>query len=50
MIIDCHVHMGITDNYYMPEDMILASMDRYGIDRVILSNIEGIQKLPGENL
>lgn len=49
-IIDSHVHIGITDSFYMPEPMVLSSMHTYGIDRCIISNIEGLKKQTGEGL
>jgi predicted TIM-barrel fold metal-dependent hydrolase len=41
MIIDSHIHMGKILNFNMSEETILASMDKYGIDFSLVSNIEG---------
>ena len=40
MIIDIHTHYGIVkDKFNMPLDMLLGSMDKYGIDYSLISNI-----------
>ncbi|MCC7207494.1 MAG: amidohydrolase family protein [Anaerolineae bacterium] len=43
MIIDCHVHIGTILTFDMPEAMLLGSMDRYGVDFALVSNIEGCE-------
>ena len=43
MIIDSHVHIGKVGRMNMPEEMVLASMEKYGIDFSIVSNIEGCE-------
>lgn len=40
MIIDAHVHMGNMFNFHMTPDMVLESADRYGIDYMLVSNVE----------
>ncbi|MBQ1813289.1 MAG: hypothetical protein II118_00315 [Ruminococcus sp.] len=32
MIIDTHTHIGVLPPFYMTADMLLGSMERYGID------------------
>lgn len=40
MIIDIHTHYGVVkDKFNMPLDMLLCSMDKYGIDYSLISNI-----------
>ncbi len=43
MIIDSHTHIGEILNFSMPENMLLKSMDKYGIDFSICSNILGTE-------
>ena len=40
MIIDTHVHIGTTSRFYMPQEMVLESMEKYNIDYSLVSNIE----------
>jgi len=40
MVIDSHVHIGKVLNFNMPEEMVLASMEKYGIDFSLVSNVE----------
>ena len=40
MIIDTHVHIAITPVFYMPQEMVLESMDKYKIDYSLVSNGE----------
>ena len=32
MIIDTHTHIGVLPPFYMTADMLLGSMERYGIE------------------
>jgi predicted TIM-barrel fold metal-dependent hydrolase len=41
LIIDTHVHIGKMLNFNMQEETLLASMDKYGIDFSLVSNVEG---------
>ena len=43
MIIDSHTHIGILPPFYMTTDMLLYSMERYGIDFSLVSNIEAAE-------
>lgn len=43
MIIDAHTHIGKIIKFDMPEAMVLASMEKYGIDYSLVSNIEGCE-------
>jgi predicted TIM-barrel fold metal-dependent hydrolase len=43
MIIDTHAHIGRILNFNMPEKNLLYSMDRYGIDFSLVSNIEAAE-------
>ena len=43
MIIDTHAHIGTLPPFDMTIDQLLYSMDAYGIDFTILSNIEGAE-------
>ncbi|MHB8964189.1 MAG: amidohydrolase family protein [Saccharofermentanales bacterium] len=43
MIIDAHTHFGSVLDFDMPQDMLIRSMDRHGIDCAVVSNIEGIE-------
>ena len=40
MIIDTHVHIAITEVFYMPQEMLLESIDKYKIDYCLVSNGE----------
>ncbi len=40
MIIDTHVHIGTGLGFVMTEEDVLYSMDKYGIDHVVVSNAE----------
>lgn len=40
MIVDTHAHIGKILNFNMTEEMILNSMDKYGIDFMLVSNAE----------
>lgn len=40
MMIDTHVHIGNMLHFEMPEDMVLESMEKYGIDYSLISNID----------
>ena len=43
MIIDTHAHIGTLPPFDMTIEQVLYSMDKYGIDFTILSNIEGAE-------
>lgn len=43
MIIDAHTHIGKILKFDMPESMVLASMEKYGITYSLVSNIEGCE-------
>ena len=43
MIIDTHVHIGKTLNFNMKESEVLYSMQKYGIDFSLVSNIESAE-------
>lgn len=43
MIIDSHIHIGKIINFNMPEETVLASMDKYGIDFSLVSNGEAAE-------
>jgi hypothetical protein len=43
MIIDSHTHIGKIIKFDMPESMVLASMEKYGIAYALVSNIEGCE-------
>lgn len=43
MIIDTHVHIGTIAKFNMPKEMLLESINKYGIDYVLVSNIEGAE-------
>lgn len=43
MVIDAHAHFGSILDFYMPEKMLIQSMDKYGIDCAVVSNIQGIE-------
>ncbi len=43
VIIDTHTHIGVLPPFYMTADMLLGSMERYGIDFSLVSNIEGAE-------
>lgn len=43
MIIDTHAHIGSILNFNMTVDQILYSMERYGIDFSLFSNIEAVE-------
>lgn len=47
MIIDTHVHIGKILVFNMPEEDVLYSMDRYGIDFSLISNVECAENAPG---
>lgn len=40
MIIDAHVHIGGLLDFSMPEEMVIESMEKYGIDYALVSNTE----------
>lgn len=41
MVIDIHTHIGVKKNSFnMPKDMLLKSMDKYGIDYALVSDLE----------
>lgn len=40
MIIDSHAHLGEMLNFKMPGEVLLESMQKYGIDFTLLSNVE----------
>ena len=42
-IIDTHVHIGNMINFVMTEEMVLYSIDKYGIDFSLISNIEAAE-------
>ena len=42
-IIDTHVHIGNMIDFVMTEEMVLYSMERYGIDFSLISNIEAAE-------
>lgn len=43
MIIDSHTHFGITNNFYLPEKMLLNAMKKGCISKAVISNIEGAE-------
>lgn len=43
MIIDSHAHIGVIPPFDMPVENLLSSMELYGIDCSLISNIEGIE-------
>ena len=43
MIIDSHAHIGILPPFEMTAEQLLYSMERYGIDFSLFSNIEGAE-------
>lgn len=43
MIIDTHVHIGRMLNFRMTEEDVLYSMEKYGVDYALVSNIEGAE-------
>ena len=43
MIIDTHMHSGVVIGFDMSEDKVMASMNKYGIDIGIVSNIEATE-------
>lgn len=43
MIIDTHVHMGKCIDFDLPEESIIYSMKKYGIDYSLVSNIEATE-------
>ena len=43
MIIDSHVHIGKIINFNMPEQIVLESMKKYGIDFSLVSNAEAAE-------
>lgn len=54
MIIDTHVHIGNLKTFYMPQEMLLESIDKYKIDYCLVSNADAqefdgnLQVLPEE--
>ena len=54
MIIDTHVHCGVMNGFYMPNEMVEAMIDKYNIDHIILSdcraveNTEDLERIPEE--
>lgn len=49
MIIDTHAHIGKVLHFDMTTEQILYSMDRYGIDFTLFSNIEAVENDPEGN-
>lgn len=43
MIIDTHVHIGNMLKFQMPEEMVIESMEKYGIDFSLVSNIDSTE-------
>ncbi|MBD5554289.1 MAG: amidohydrolase family protein [Roseburia sp.] len=43
MIIDTHVHIGKMLTFQMPEEMVIESMNKYGIDYALISNIDSTE-------
>ena len=43
MIIDTHVHIGKMLGFYMPEEMVIKSMEKYNINFSLISNIESAE-------
>ncbi|WP_027339798.1 amidohydrolase family protein [Halonatronum saccharophilum] len=43
MVIDSHLHFGKIGKFDMGVDVLLESLDKYGIDFGIVSNIEGVE-------
>ena len=43
MIIDTHVHIGTTMNFDLRPEHVLYSMERYGIDFSLVSDIEAAE-------
>ena len=55
MIIDSHVHFGNALGFNAPCEMVLKSMEKYSIDKAIVSNLQSTEcdhyckVLPEEN-
>ena len=45
MIIDTHVHIGKMINFDLKEEDVLYSMERYGIDFSLVSDIEAARSV-----
>ena len=43
MIIDTHAHIGTILNFYMTVEQIIYSMDKYGVDFSLFSDIEAVE-------
>ena len=43
MIIDAHTHIGTVQNFDMPKEALISSMEKYGIDISITSNCEAVE-------
>lgn len=43
MVIDAHTHFGSILDFDMPENLLIQSMDKYGIDCAVVSNIQGVE-------
>lgn len=43
MRIDTHVHIGKMLTFQMPEEMVIESMNKYGIDYALVSNIDSTE-------
>ena len=43
MLIDTHVHIGKILEFEMSEDDVIGSMERYGVDFSLVSNIESVE-------
>lgn len=43
MVIDTHAHIGTILKFNMTKEMLLESMDKYGVDYSLISNIEGAE-------
>lgn len=43
MIIDTHAHIGTLLNFHMTTKQVLSSMEKYGIDFTLISNIEAAE-------
>jgi len=43
MLIDSHTHIGTILDFDLPQEALIRTMDRYGVDRAVVSNIEGAE-------
>ncbi len=43
MIIDTHVHCGIMNGFYMPNEMVEEFIDKYNVNHIILSDCRAVE-------